>query len=118
MGVDVAALKGSRPVEGREYRWLELPTGKPQRKVFTAVTNAGTRATDGGVIDSDQRILTPDGRTFLGISYKGDIDGWRLDIEEGATLNGLLVAAVEGTTLVCTNSDGSYELSECELLES
>lgn len=82
MGVDVAALKGSRPVEGREYRWLELPTGKPQRKVFTAVTNAGTRATDGGVIDSDQRILTPDGRTFLGISYKGDIDGWRLDIAE------------------------------------
>lgn len=114
----MTVLEGSRPVPGREYRWLELPANKPERQVFNAVMNAGTHATAGGVIDSDQRILTPDGRTFLGISYKGDIEGWRLDIEEGATGQGLLVAAVQGTRLICTNGSGSYELSECELFNN
>lgn len=83
-GIDVAELQSSANVPGLEYRWLELPSDRPQRQVFREVTNAVQTATAGGVIDSGQRIRTPDGRTFLGISYKEDIAGWRHDIEEGA----------------------------------
>ncbi len=51
---------------------------------------------------------------FHAISYHGDLDGWRKDIEAGAIGLGLLLAQIKGDQLVI--SDGrSIPLSDCKI---
>lgn len=73
-------IPGMIEVEGREFFYVEVRCGERFRTVIDEVL-AGSPdlqlPRSGGVIEEKVRILV-DGSTYLlGISYKGDVEGWR-----------------------------------------
>ena len=71
-------------------------------------------AKEGGALTENCKIWLPTNELFHGLSYKGDIEGWRKGITLGATHLGLLTAKIaEGNIEV---SDGRvYALSDCKV---
>ncbi|HEY1254848.1 MAG TPA: hypothetical protein VGF01_08715 [Terracidiphilus sp.] len=67
----------------------------------------------GGMISQACRLWLPDGTLFYPVGYHGDVDGWRNLIEEGARLNGVLLARIEGENIVV--DDGRlFRLEDCK----
>ncbi len=59
------------------------------------------------------KLWLPSGELFHALSYKGDIDGWREQISNGANQLGLLTAKIVNNQFIL--SDGrSYHLSDCK----
>lgn len=86
------------------------------RKQFNNITcfSEPPNAVRGGVNDRGCKVTPPAGPIFYAISYHGDLDGWRKDIEAGAIGLGLLLAKIKGDQLVI--SDGrSILLSDCKI---
>ncbi len=54
----------------------------------------------------------PDGTQFHGMSYHGDIEGWREQIAQGAKELGIQPAAISGDKLRISD-DRETELSDC-----
>jgi hypothetical protein len=64
------------------------------------------------MIEECFRIITPDNQLLHALSYKGDLEGWKKDIELGAKNLNLLTAEIQGDKIVL--SDGrSFKLSDC-----
>lgn len=71
-------------------------------------------ATSGGVLEEGCRIRLPAGSVFHAISYKGDLDGWRRQIELGARGLQRELATIEGDRFAL--SDGRvYPLADCTI---
>jgi len=69
-------------------------------------------ATFGGRISDPCSVLTPDGDLFRAMICRGDIGGWRADVEDGARHLGLLLARFEGDRFELSDGRG-YSLKEC-----
>lgn len=74
------AMPGAVPVEGREFLYVEVHGSEDfgalldqQEKVCTDLALPRF----GGAVEEKVRVVVPDKRCFLALSYKGDIDGWR-----------------------------------------
>jgi hypothetical protein len=59
-------------------------------------------------------ITAPDQSAFYARSYWGDLDGWKIRLEEGAKRLGLLLAQIERERLVVSNGN-EFKLIECEV---
>jgi hypothetical protein len=70
-------------------------------------------AKNGGSINEGCKITTPDGTLFHAIAYRGDLDGWKKQMEVGAEGLGLLLAWIEGDKFVFT-SDGRGHLPKTD----
>ena len=73
-------IPGTIEVEGREFFYIETSDGAGFRKLIDAALTGSPDVplpNDGGVIEEKVRILLEGGTTLLGISYKGDLPGWR-----------------------------------------
>jgi hypothetical protein len=107
---------GLVPVEGVEVVYFSLsPKGnaRQQFKKITSYTNPPF-AQNGGVSESGCHIQSPDGGVFRAISYHGDLEGWKQDIEAGASAFNAVLAKIENGNLVL--SDGrSYDLDKCRI---
>lgn len=110
-------IPGTIVVEGREHLYI-LDDGndcfKKHRKpsLFEKVTSQFSIAQHGGVISENCKLWLPTDELFHGLSYKGDMEGWRAQIQQGAALLGLLTARITGNNI--TLSDGrTYPLSAC-----
>lgn len=69
-------------------------------------------ATHGAALVEDWLVTTPAGENFYPLLFHGDVEGWREQIESGATQLGLKMAKVKDDKLVV--SDGSaFLLSDC-----
>ena len=73
-------IPGTIEVEGREFFYAETLAGEGFNKIIDEAL-AGSpdvpMPTAGGVMEEKVRIVLDDGTSLLGISYKGDLVGWR-----------------------------------------
>ena len=85
-----------------------------KKSLFEKVTSLFEIAQSGGVISENCKLRLPTNELFYGLSYKGDIEGWRKQIEQGAELLGLLAGKISENNLEL--SDGRiYALSDCKI---
>lgn len=72
-------IPGTIEVEGREFLYVETLQGEGFEEIIDAAlsTSDVPLPKAGGVIEERVRILLEDGTSLLGISYKGDLAGWR-----------------------------------------
>jgi hypothetical protein len=72
------------------------------RTQFRALTHFVNppNGTHGGIGEAGCKITTPDGALFYAISYHGDLEGNKKDIEGGAEGLGLLLACIEGDNFI------------------
>src|ERR1700733_14078541 len=76
----VREIPGTIDVEGREFFYVQFF----EREGFRTITDKALSGfpgvpmpKDGGVIEEKARLLLDDGPVLLGVSYKGDLAGWR-----------------------------------------
>ena len=117
-------IPGVIKVEGREFLYIaddgedffRKKKGSKVKKesLFSKLTSLFFMAKEGGALTENCKICLPTNELFHGLSYKGDIEGWRKGITLGATHLGLLTAKIaEGNIEV---SDGRvYALSDCKV---
>lgn len=109
-------LPGTIPISGKEFLYFQDNGEKDIGKQILALA-AKIKPhipKGGGIISQASRIRLSDGMLFHGISYRGDIEGWRRQMEEGAKALDLLLAKIHGESIVI--SDGrSVALADCEI---
>ncbi|WP_439851024.1 hypothetical protein ACTACG_06140 [Pseudomonas syringae] len=109
-------VPGVTIVDGQQVVYFSDDGKNKFRKQFNNITcfSEPPNAVRGGVNDRGCKVTPPSGPLFYAISYHGDLDGWRKDIEAGAIGLGLLLAHIKGDQLVI--SDGrSIPLSDCKI---
>lgn len=107
-------IPGTIAREGKEYIYFS-DDGSGFSKIFKVLTkHKGENYAQNGSLGEERcKLFTPDNILFYAISYKGDLEGWRKDIELGAQEHGITLAWVDGEDFVL--SDGkSYKLSQCK----
>lgn len=112
--VDDPMLPGTRPRDAGKVIYVFLPPDTDPSDAFDEVTSRidPPIPKDGAVLLEHWLIRTPDGQEFYSLYFHGDVEGWRQQIELGATQLGLKMAKVEGDKFVV--SDGPISrLSDC-----
>ncbi|MFT3778986.1 MAG: hypothetical protein QM772_12045 [Ottowia sp.] len=107
-------ISGLIPTEDREVRYIEDKSQEPFDKVFINLVryiNPPLMADGGALIDGCVLVLSS-GRRFQAISYRGDIDGWRNQVTQGAAMLNIVIGYLEDGKLVLTD-ESSYSISEC-----
>jgi hypothetical protein len=66
----------------------------------------------GGVSLPGFIVTVPDGTSFYGLKYHGDLSGWQNQIERGAASLGLSSAKIQAEMFVVLDGR-SYPLSQC-----
>ncbi len=113
-------IPGTIKVEGREFRYISddgsgvfTNFNRKYDDLFCKVTSQYEIAKKGGVISENCKLETLDKGIFYGLSYKGDILGWRKQIELGAKKLNLIIGEIIEDKLIL--SDGrNYNLSDCK----
>jgi hypothetical protein len=118
LGAD--ALSAERPIpgtvaiEGREFMYVADPGREPFAELFKRLVRQvdPPRMKKGGALIEGCAVEVPGGQRFQAVSYKGDLEGWRAQLSEGARALDLVTARVSGDSL--TADDGrSYALANC-----
>jgi hypothetical protein len=116
-GKDTARkVPGTVGVEGREVRYLSDPRTGPFDELFSKLVRQvqPPRMKRGGAMVDGCEIELPDGRIFQAVTYKGDLDGWREQVSEGARMLGLVTAQVQGESIVPAEGP-SHLLANCRV---
>lgn len=113
---DSRIVPGTTVVDGQQVVYFSDDGKSKFRKQFDCITcfTEPPNAVRGGVNERGCKITPPSGPLFHAISYHGDLDGWRKDIEAGAEGLGLLLARIEGDQFVITDGR-SIPLSDCKI---
>ena len=113
---DSRTVPGTMLVAGQQVVYFSDDGKNTFRKQFDDITffTEPPNALSGGVNERGCRITPPSGPLFHAISYHGDLDGWRKDIEAGARGLGLLLARIQGDQFIVTD-DRSIPLSDCKI---
>ncbi len=108
-------IPGATVTEGREYRYVSCSYHADIAALFKKVIREinPPLATSGGAVNEGCKVTLPSGECYFAISYKGDIEGWRQQVEQGAAALGLLVAKISQEKLVLSD-DNEVLLSECK----
>jgi hypothetical protein len=90
-------IPGTTVTEGREYRYVSCGNDADITALFKKVIREinPPLATSGGAVNEGCKVTLPSGECYFAVSYKGDIEGWRQQIEQGAATLGLLVLLSE-----------------------
>jgi hypothetical protein len=114
--VDNPALPGVKPDDIGRVIYVILRGHSDSYAAFDEVI-AKVRppiATHGAALVQDWLVRSPAGETFYPLSFHGDVEGWRQQIELGASQLGLKMATVKGRKFVV--SDGrAFLLSDCAI---
>ncbi|EDS4738672.1 hypothetical protein B0C58_004729 [Salmonella enterica subsp. enterica serovar Oranienburg] len=111
-------IPGATPVKWREYRYV-LDDGRDSfigNGLFNKLTGqiAPLIPTSGGAITENCKLLLPSGECLQALSYKGDIEGWRKQIEKGAKELGLFTGKIMGDEIILSDNR-RYKLSACKV---
>lgn len=112
--LDDRIIAGLYPVDGQGATYYQDDRRFSPNTLFKRLLQGvpNRRAKRGGRSSHSCAILTPDSQLFRAMYYHGDLEGWSLDIEEGAQGLGLLLAWFDQGVLRI--SDGrAYSLGEC-----
>ncbi|HEM7175227.1 hypothetical protein [Providencia stuartii] len=109
---------GAVPVEWREYRYVsdDESNNFVGNGLFNKIINKITPIipTSGGAISENCKLWTPDGKLFHALSYKGDLNGWRKQIEKGAANLGLITGKIIDNKLILTTGE-NYNIEDCKI---
>lgn len=70
-------------------------------------------AKSGRVMATKHTLTLPDGQLFHAIKYRGDLEGWRHQITEGAKILGVVVGRIERDTKFVLSDGREFALGEC-----
>lgn len=109
-------VPGVVPVEWREYCYVsddgcDKFVGKGLFDKLTSQIEPPIPKS-GGVMTENCKLWLPSGELLHAISYKGDLDGWRMQIEQGAKILGLFIGKIISGRIVLSDAR-SYDLSDC-----
>ncbi|VVE57627.1 hypothetical protein [Pandoraea anhela] len=95
---DARMIPWSVAVDGTEFPCFADDGKNKFRKQFRKITELTNppNAKCGGVNERGCKITLPSGQLFHAISYHGDLDGWRTDIEVGAQALHPLLGWIKG----------------------
>jgi hypothetical protein len=109
-------IPGTQATDGREFRYVSdagMETfGTFFKKLIRFVSPPIPK--DGGALIEGCKITLPDGEIWQAISYKGDIEGWRQQVEQGAKALGAKIARIDGESIVL-NDAHSFRLADCKI---
>ncbi|MCM1217557.1 MAG: hypothetical protein NC331_10285 [Lachnospiraceae bacterium] len=108
-------VPGTYLVEGREFRYVSNKSQVNFDKLFHELFNVPPKIPQkGGALVEGCKITLPNGDIFEAVSYKGDIEGWRQQFEQGAkALNEELAGIDIDTDSIVLNDTRSFPLTEC-----
>lgn len=114
--VDDPSLPGTRPREAGQVIYMILPAGADLVVSFETVTSKvhPPIPKHGGALLKPWVIQTSDGENFYSIYFHGDVEGWRQQIEFGATQLGLNMAKVIDDKFILSGGP-TFLLSECTI---
>ncbi len=100
---------------GREVIYVMEDASEKFSKLFPKLMKKAQPrfASGGGAIVAGCVIGLPDGRRFHAISFKGDLLGWRKQIEFGAAAFGLLVGEIRDGEFILASGE-KVALSHCK----
>jgi len=112
--VDDPMLPGLRPHDAGKVIFAFLPDYADPEDEFHKVTSKidPPIPKNGGVLFDSWLVKTPAGDVFYPLYFYGDVEGFRQQIELGATQLGLKMAKVEGDKFVVSGGP-AFLLSEC-----
>lgn len=108
-------IPGFYEVEGREYRYVSFDGAADVSALFKEVVRKinPPLAVSGGVVNENCSVFMPNGESYFALSYKGDIEGWRAQIQKGAEILGLKIAKISGSNfLLCDGTE--VDVSRCK----
>ena len=111
------SLPGTIHVQGREFLYIESPRGEGFAQMLARVLSQSPDVRlpkSGGVVEEKARIVLSDNTPFVGVSYKGDLDGWRAKIVRFCEANGRRWGTVRGGRFV-TSDTKETSLADCEI---
>ncbi|WP_262151760.1 hypothetical protein [Chryseobacterium foetidum] len=119
MKVEKIYLPGKEESELREYRYIHIKSniGKINKDNFVnaiAAANTPLIPKNGGVLNENFIIITPDEKRFYGLSYSKDIIGWRQQIIKGAALLDVETAQIKNGEHFAVSNGENYELKDCQ----
>jgi len=109
-------VPGTQLFEGREYCYVSNNSQKDFKKTFDELVDyvSPPIPKDGGVINEACKLTLPNGEIFQAISYRGDIEGWRRQIEQGAKALNEKIAKIETDSIVLDDMQ-SFRLTDCRI---
>ena len=107
-------VPGTRPSEVREFRYVFNRSQEKFDVFFDKLVSHITPpiAKNGGVMVNGCKITLPSGEVFEAISYKGDIEGWRQQIVQGAESLNAKLAWIDGDSIVLDDTR-TFLLTDC-----
>lgn len=115
--INISDIPGVNIGEEREYRYIQGNYIKDfEEELFSYLFDVvdDPQIQYGASLSANCKITTPDGDIFYGLSYRGDIEGWRKDFESGAKKLSLLFAIIEDKYLI-DSLGRKYLLSDCQV---
>ncbi len=108
-------IPGSVSVPGREFRYLRCASQLKFTKLFDELGDyrSDPAPRSGGLISENAVLGTPTGEQYFGVSYKGDVDGWRAHVAGFCVAAGIDCAVVVDGRLQLPEGE-SVALSDCD----
>lgn len=112
--VEDPMLPGTRPLDAGRVIFVFLPDYADSSHEFDRVTSRidPPIPTNGAVLFDQWLVKTPAGEIFYPLFFHGDVEGWRQQIELGATQLGRKMAKVEGDKFIISGGP-AFLLSDC-----
>lgn len=109
-------LPGIEDVEGTAVYYFSDTDGLELGEQLARLVRCAVppRITSGGAIATKHALRTPDGTLYHAIKCRGDLDGWRQQLEEGALLLGLNLGSIQARIAFKTTTGSTVALDECE----
>jgi hypothetical protein len=106
-------IPGTQEVEGREFLYIESSAEETFHQLVNAVLTVCAKLalpSSGGTIEEKVRLKPMNGPSLMGVSYKGDVDGWRTRFVEFCITTGRCYGSIREGRLFL--SDGRSPLLE------
>jgi len=107
-------LPGARSSDAGKVIYVFLPNNADPFQEFERVTSVVDPpiVKRGAVFFDAWLVKTPDGEIFYPLYFHGDLEGWRQEIERGATELGLKMAKLEGNKFMVSGGP-TFLLTDC-----
>ncbi len=111
------SIPGTVEIKGREVLYIEIlsddtfATFLDEEELYCADM---PQPRSGGAIEEKVQVVLPDNRRFLGLSYKGDLDGWKNRFISCCQKTGRLWA-IPKEHFLCVSDGLEVMWSECHI---
>jgi hypothetical protein len=109
-------IPGTTPNTENTVRYISFDDPESLYELFHSMLDQITPRLmkSGGAVLDGSKLELPDGRRFVAVQYHDDVEGWRNQIEQGASKLGRATAKISAGNVIV--SDGqSYPLSSCKV---